>query len=152
MRSKRPYYFFAVFILPVLFLLQNSKIVEPIHGLTFSLLKPVFEIGRSVSDFFSSADKNVRRFWKTFRAQENDEARILKLEGQLKTLEESAKENARLRKLLDFRETLSGRTVAASVIGWEPSSWRKTILIDKGKRTGSRRTWPSSFLKDWSAG
>lgn len=139
MRSNRPYYFLAVFVLPVLFLLQNPKIVDPIHGLTFSLLKPVFETGRSVSDFFSSSDAAVRRFLKTFHAQEDYQARIVKLEGELKTLEEAAKENARLRKLLDFKGTLSGRTVAARVIGWEPSSWRRTILIDKGKKEGIQK-------------
>lgn len=136
MRSKRPYYFLAVFVLPVLFLLQNPKVVGPIHGFSLSLLKPVFETGRSISYFFSSAGNSARRFWKTFHAQEDYEARILKLQGQLKILEEAAKENARFQKLLDFRSTLSGRTVAARVIGWEPSSWRKTILIDKGTKDG----------------
>ncbi len=136
MRSNRSYYFLAVFILPVLFLLQNPKIIAPVHAVTFSLLKPVFETGRSISVFFSSADTAARRFWQTFHAQEDYQGRIMKLESRLKTLEEAAKENARLRKLLDFRQTLSGRSVAARVIGWEPSSWRKTILIDKGKKDG----------------
>ncbi len=136
MRSNRPYYFLAVFILPVLFLLQNPKIVSPIRGFTFSFLKPVFETGRSVSGFFSSSGASMQRFWKTFQAQEDYQGRIIKLEGRLKTLEEAAKENARLQKLLDFKGTLSGRTVAARVIGWEPSSWRKTILIDKGRKDG----------------
>src|SRR3989338_4445509 len=92
------YYFLAVFVLPFLFLHQNPKIAAPVRGVTFSLLKPVFETGRSVSVFFSSADTAARRFWQTFHAQEDYQGRIMKLESQLKTLEEAAKENARLRK------------------------------------------------------
>jgi rod shape-determining protein MreC len=41
--------------------------------------------------------------------------------------------NTRLRKMLNFQETITKRAIAAEVIGKDPSPWFKTIIIDKGK-------------------
>ena len=50
--------------------------------------------------------------------------------------------NARLRKLLNFRETISGRVLAAEVTGKDPSPWFKSIIIDKGKVDGIKKGLP----------
>jgi len=50
--------------------------------------------------------------------------------------------NIRLRNLLEFRQTVSSPTVAAEVIGADPSPWYRTIIINKGKSDGIRKGLP----------
>ncbi len=44
--------------------------------------------------------------------------------------------NYRLRKLLDFQETVNSQVLFSSVIGKDPSPWFKTLMIDKGMADG----------------
>lgn len=48
------------------------------------------------------------------------------------------RENQRLKELLDFKKTLSYGTVAAQVIGRDPTSWSSSVIIDKGLSSGIR--------------
>lgn len=139
MRSRRPYYFLAVLSLPILFLLQNPRITEPVHGLSLTLLKPALAAGQSAADFVSAAQHAVIHFWRTFQNQGRMEARVAELEAGLVRFQEMAKENQRLMKLVEFRETLSGKTVTARVIGRDLAPWRKTVILDKGKNQGIKK-------------
>src|SRR5258706_11892944 len=51
-------------------------------------------------------------------------------------LHEMELENARLQKLLNFKEKVYFRVALARVIGKEPTSWYRTVLLDKGTRGG----------------
>jgi rod shape-determining protein MreC len=50
--------------------------------------------------------------------------------------------NARLRNLLDFKKNITELVVAAEVIAKDPSSWFKTVIIDKGKADGLSKGLP----------
>ncbi len=136
MRAKRSYYFLLILVLPLLFALQNPQISQPVHGISLAVLKPLFAAGRSFADFFRDGRDIVARFWDSFKNQEIHRKRILELEGEVYQLQEAAKENVRLKKLLDFRQGLHQKTVAARVIGWDPAPWRRALLLDKGKKHG----------------
>lgn len=57
------------------------------------------------------------------------------LKARLTAMDEVVRENARLEKLLNFKEkSYSG--VAANVIARDLSNWNSAIVIDKGKRQG----------------
>lgn len=60
----------------------------------------------------------------------------LLLENQL--LREKAKENRRLRDLLRFKREISSPIIPAEIIGRDPTSWFRTLLIDKGASAGIR--------------
>ncbi len=60
--------------------------------------------------------------------------RKLEIENMLQR--ESALENRRLRKLLSFKKKFSYKILPAEIIGRDPSSWFKTILVDKGITSG----------------
>lgn len=63
-------------------------------------------------------------------------ARVALLEGELTRFAEVEAANLRLRRLLEFREGIGERLVAARVIGWDASARDRTITLDKGKRDG----------------
>lgn len=50
--------------------------------------------------------------------------------------------NQRLRELLNFKEELPRKVVAAQVIGRDPSPWFQSVIIDKGKSDGVTKTAP----------
>jgi rod shape-determining protein MreC len=73
-----------------------------------------------------------------------EENRVLKQKiGQLQEQNHQMKEmklaNERLRELLQFREKKSSSMIGAEVIGQDPSSWFKSVTIDKGERDGVKK-------------
>ncbi|MFW5811201.1 MAG: rod shape-determining protein MreC [Thermodesulfobacteriota bacterium] len=50
--------------------------------------------------------------------------------------------NRRLRRLLDFKDRIDNRVVAAEVIARDPSPWFKSIVINKGKAEGVKVSLP----------
>ena len=65
--------------------------------------------------------------------------RITELQKESNRKEEAILANERLRKLLEFRDTISTPMVAAEVIGQDPSSWFKSVTINKGEGDGVRK-------------
>jgi len=57
-------------------------------------------------------------------------------------LTETELSNIRLRNLLNFRKSLSGRFLASEIIGQDPSPWFKAVIINKGKADGLEKGLP----------
>jgi rod shape-determining protein MreC len=49
---------------------------------------------------------------------------------------ETEMSNRRLRALLRFQKSMGSRVVAAEVVGRDPSTWFRTVIIDKGRKDG----------------
>jgi len=63
-------------------------------------------------------------------------ARAQQLEQALDRMNEIELENTRLRKLLDFRETLTGDVLTARVIGRDATGVSRTLVLDRGEADG----------------
>lgn len=63
-------------------------------------------------------------------------ARVRTLEQEIDRLGEAERENARLRRLLDLRESLRGDLLTARVIGRDATGLSRTLSIDRGERDG----------------
>jgi len=50
--------------------------------------------------------------------------------------------NIRLRNLLAFKSTITDRSIAAEVVGKDPSSWYQAIIINKGSKDGVKKGMP----------
>ncbi|MCI5158908.1 MAG: rod shape-determining protein MreC, partial [Candidatus Electrothrix sp. AUS1_2] len=50
--------------------------------------------------------------------------------------------NARLRKLLDFKESSNQPTITAQIIGKDPSLWFRSVIIDRGTGDGVGKGMP----------
>ena len=65
--------------------------------------------------------------------------KVAELEAENHHMKEMRLANERLRHLLQFREKNSASMVGAEVIGQDPSSWFKSVTIDKGERDGVKQ-------------
>jgi rod shape-determining protein MreC len=50
--------------------------------------------------------------------------------------------NIRLRKLLAFKSAIAGHSIAAEVVGKDPSSWYQAVVINKGSKDGVEKGMP----------
>lgn len=139
MRLNRSYTFLAVAAVPLFIFLQQPRLSESLHAATISLLKPVLVFGDSVAGGFESVREDTAVFWKTFRDEREARKKITELESQVQEFDEIRRENERLKKLLEFRETVEGQNIAARIIGWDMSPWKKTVILDKGTGQGVRK-------------
>lgn len=62
--------------------------------------------------------------------------KIAALEEESHQTKEMVLAHDRLRKLLEFREKMPASTIAAQVIGQDPTSWFKSVTVNKGERNG----------------
>ncbi|MFH0872808.1 MAG: rod shape-determining protein MreC [bacterium] len=99
------------------------------------LLRAIHGASASLTSFWDSYIdlREVRRQNLSLK----EEVSRLKQEEML--LSEAKRENERLHRLLQMRDNVAVPTVAAMVIGKDPSNWFRSILIDKGAREGVSR-------------
>jgi rod shape-determining protein MreC len=62
--------------------------------------------------------------------------RVRVLEGEVTRLTEVEESHRRLSELLEFRQSVGARVVAARVIGWDASARDHTVTLDKGEVHG----------------
>jgi len=65
--------------------------------------------------------------------------RVAELQKENHLKEEALLANERLRSLFQFKEKLSTSVVAAEVIGQDPSSWFKSVTLNKGEKDGIKK-------------
>jgi rod shape-determining protein MreC len=65
--------------------------------------------------------------------------KIAELQEENHRMKEMKLTNERLRQLLQFREKNSPSMIGAEVIGQDPSSWFKSVTIDKGEKDGVKK-------------
>ena len=109
------------------------------------LRKMVLEAAAPVEDTINISLQNLHDVWKRYLflvGLEDENRRLRKqnadLTEQLNRYREGSLEAMRLQKLLDLREDIPPRTVAARVIDRNRSSLFKTLLINKGTADGLR--------------
>ncbi len=117
---------------------------------------PSYDPGRVTLFLFSPFQKTVRQvlsfvegiwnhyFYLVTVAKQNNELRkTLSITAERnRQLAEIELSNQRLRKLLNFKQTIANRVIPAEVIGKDPSTWFKTIIIDKGRADGIEKGFP----------
>lgn len=102
-----------------------------------------------IQDAVAGSIRSIRGVWEHYfflvsAAKENDalkKALNLAVERNNQCIEIELA-NSRIRKFFDFRKTKSEEVLAAEVIGKDPSSWFRTIIIDKGKAEGVKKGFP----------
>lgn len=110
----------------------------PVERLLAELVGPV-------QSAFKWATNGLETVWDGYVALVNVRQENLELKKQLEafqislnSLREEAEAAKRLRKLLNFSQTVEFPMLPAQVVGRDPSGWFKALLIDKGDQDGIR--------------
>lgn len=136
---------FLIFAVNLVLLSASSRRGYPpsaIGHVALPLIAP-FQAG------FSRVIRFARGLWADYFflinvAGENDELRKALAQATEKNNQyfETDLSNQRLRKLLAFQKSSTGKVIAAEVIGRDPSPWFKTAIIDKGQSDGVTKGQP----------
>ncbi len=99
---------------------------------------PVTSVTASISNYFTSI-ANLRS-----AQSENDllKQQVQELEVELKKNEELDSENARLRAMLQLKETSRYKVLTARIIGRDPSVWFDSSIVNRGSLDGVALNMP----------
>jgi len=86
--------------------------------------------------------KKALTYHSTFNKYSKLKEEVEILRSRLVGQEEILRENNRYRALLDFKKGLVFSSVAANVVGRDPSSWNDVIIIDRGQKSGIKPGMP----------
>jgi rod shape-determining protein MreC len=135
--------FIVLFLLFVLVLMslraKQRKGVDFFDALVMEICSP-FQKGASF--VVKSVQGTFQQY--VFLINLEEENRMLKqkvaqLQEEHHRMKEIKLANERLRELLQFRQKNSSSMIGAEVIGEDPSSWFKSVTIDKGERDGVKK-------------
>ena len=104
------------------------EICSPFQKASMFVIKTVHGVFLEYLFFFHLQKENVML-----------KQRIAELQKEDHQMKEMALANERLKRLLEFRETISPSVVAAEVIGQDPSSWFRSMTINKGEKDGVQK-------------
>ncbi len=135
----------ALIAVNIIILTVNTKQAQPSYGLgrvTLSLLGPFQEIVTHTTRFF-------RGIWSHYfdlvsASMENEQLRheLNQALEDRNLYNETLLANIRYRNLLNFQQYMAEPTLAAEVVGRDPSPWFKTIIVNKGSEDGVQQGAP----------
>ena len=148
-RNLTPFRKYSLVVLTVLLLLSAlvlmSYRIKQKKGIDFFdafLMEVCSPVQKGVSFVISSMDGVLQKYLFLIHLQNENtvlKQRIAELQNENHQMKEMALANERMRNLLQFRERMAAPMIGAEVIGQDPSSWFKSITIDKGERHGIQR-------------
>ena len=138
MRLKQSLLLVSAVFFPVLIGATSPHFVQTIRDLTTTVLRPVLETQDQVSIVIKTHVQSVRE-WPKLREQNRElEERLASLNTDLINARELKEENKRLQTLLDLKQKSEFKTIAARVIGRDPSHWSFFIMLNRGTKDGVR--------------
>lgn len=105
------------------------------------LAPPAVALAR-VSGVFTGAWGFITEIGTLRTANQRLTTEVARLREENARLRPDAQENARLRALLGFKQQLPYRSLAARIVGRDPSQWFSTVLVDRGASEGVQRDDP----------
>lgn len=124
--------YFAILLLPLFLILGRVNIFHP-------LKQKIIQVTTSCAQFFSQPFKEVGKIFsyrRTFIAYTEQKKKIDFLQKKMIAWQEIELENKRLVGLLGLKRQFVYPSVAANVIGREPSSWHASLIINRGQKDG----------------
>jgi len=130
--NRKKLVYVIIFLIPFLILFSRTHFL---NSFKFFLLKTV-EVPSQIVSIPILEAKKMLFYHRTFAEYKKKSNEVGELKARLIGLEDVLRENTRLEQLLNFKRQLIYSSVAANVIGREPSRWNASIIIDKGEREG----------------
>ena len=142
MRRWRSYYFLAVPVTVLVVFFLYPRLNESFHSFFTTVARPLFVLGSSLRDGLYAVRYHSGNFFDAISKQRHYQERIQELEGQQIRFREMERENHRLKKLLNFSQSLATRTIGARVIAEDVTLWKRVVLLDKGSRHDLKKDMP----------
>jgi len=131
---------FAGFILTLGFIFLVSTLGNQkfggLHKLVLETAGPMQEVVASGVNYFQSFKDEYLEILSTKEENKRLWAELEEARAQLHKSREALATNARLKKLLDFKDSSDLPLVTAAVIGKDPSMWFRSIMINVGTSSG----------------
>lgn len=114
---------------------------DPATGLMHELLGPIKGGITKVGQFVSQQTYFLLSWRSLVRENKELKDEVARLRAEVSALTEHRLENERLKRLLQYRDTGTGRSgmVVARVIARDPGNWFGTVTIDRGRADGLAR-------------
>ena len=125
----------------LVFVFGNQE-VGPIHKLLLETAGPVQKMVSKATGPFQSLKKEYLDLLSVREDKEHLQQELQECRAAVFKNREAMATNARLRKLLDFKESSGLPAVAAQVIGKDPSLWFRSVIIDRGSSDGVVKGMP----------
>ncbi|MBN2125603.1 MAG: rod shape-determining protein MreC [Deltaproteobacteria bacterium] len=145
-RRIRKVWIWIVWLFLALFLLSSNVGIRRSWN---PLEQAIVEITAPFQGFIGNAIRTTKGIWlKYFDLIQvhNENVRLKKELDDLRRENDRFREllatSKRLQQLLRFKETLTWPVLAAQVIGRDPTGWFKSVIVDKGKRSGLQINMP----------
>lgn len=136
MRAKQSLLVGSAVLFPLLIGATFPNVVQTLRDLTTTTLRPILETQDQVTTVIKTQVQTVRQ-WPKLRAKNRElEERLASVNADLIKAQELKEENKRLLALLKLKQESEFKTIAARVIGRDPSHWSLFIMLNRGKQDG----------------
>jgi len=137
-RNKKPLVYLLLILLPLSFLFLKQTFFNDFRMRAVGLM--AFPIKIVLFPF--QEIKKVMTYQHIYNEYKKFKEEAESLRARYIEEEELIKENKRLKSLLDLKQSMKYPSVAAKVIGRDPSQWSSIIIIDKGEKDGLKTGMP----------
>ncbi len=112
---------------------------HPAAGVVLTIFGPFQEVAALVAGFTVSTWETYFDLVSTSRENHQLKNELAKAQESLNRLDETKRQNDRLRELLGFARQAERKIVTALVIAEDPSEWYNAIIINRGEADGVRK-------------
>ncbi len=112
------------------------------HKLALEIIGPVQSGVTHVTDYFKDIWEDYTALWDVREENKRLWYELKETKALNNEYREAVATNVRLRKLLEFKETLPSPTLTAEIIGKDPSLWFRTVIINRGSSDGVEKGMP----------
>ena len=131
-RYFKKFIYGSVLVIPfVLLIFQPSFLKNPRMQLMETISGPIQIVRVPLNEF-----KKLINYHRTHAEYISTKHDLESLKSRLMGMEEVLRENQRLNQLLNFKNSLVYSSIAALVIGRDPTQWNDSIIINKGAGQG----------------
>ncbi|WP_446008767.1 rod shape-determining protein MreC [Candidatus Electrothrix sp.] len=130
------------FVLILLIVILGDQQFGPVHKVILEGVGPLQKTMASISNSLHSVKKNYIDLLTVREEKERLWQELQECRTKAYANRGAVALNARLRKLLDFKESSNQPTITAQIIGKDPSLWFRSVIIDRGSSDGVRKGMP----------
>ena len=134
-RNQKNLVYLAIFLLPIFLFFFSPNLYVRLKSNVVDITSPAIRL----LSFPLLEIKKLLYYHRTYGEYKRLNQEVAVLKSRLIGLEEVIQENSRLENLLEFKRRLLYASVAANVIGRNPSFWNSSMIIDKGKSDGIKQ-------------